>query len=538
MTSDGGGRRLRLPRWWRKLSEGGESATIGRAALVVSGGILFSRILGLLRSSIMFALLGASPEKGLYDAAFAIPDYLYFLMAGGYLSITLVPILARHHAEGREDQVNQAFTAVFRVVGVALVLSTFATLLAAGPLNRLVFPRIADQARLTDLSRIALLSQVFFGMGALLIATQYARRRYLIPTLAPIVYNLGIIAGGVIGAVRGSPSPEAFLWGGLAGAAIGSFGIQWFGARRAGLRVDWMTPIRHESLGEYFRLAIPLMIGQTVVALDEQWTRLFGQLGGEVAIAQLDGARRLNMVPVGLVAQAAGVAAYPFLAKLVAEGRYKELRQTVYRSVTSGLTVAGLATGLVMSLAYPIVRVLYQYNRFGPDDTRAVGTLLIYYALSIPFWVAHQIYGRAFYAMRRMWTPVVIGTIVTVVTIPLLYWFGTEAGAGGVAVASSIGIALYAVTIGVTWHATGSSTEVGALLRAVSRIALTAGVSGFTSLLTTSAVAAYLPPPAALAVSGVVGTGVYIVIGRMLELPGLQDAIDRTRELVRRRTPE
>ncbi|MDH4308402.1 MAG: murein biosynthesis integral membrane protein MurJ, partial [Acidimicrobiia bacterium] len=71
----------------------GEARTIGRAALIVSAGILLSRLLGLARNLLIAALLGVSVDTDLYNAAFTIPDYLFFLMAGGYLSITLIPLL-------------------------------------------------------------------------------------------------------------------------------------------------------------------------------------------------------------------------------------------------------------------------------------------------------------------------------------------------------------------------------------------------------------------------------------------------------------
>ncbi len=169
---------------------------LGRAALVVSGGILLSRLLGFGRNVLLYALLGREVATDLYVDAFTIPDYLFFLMAGGYLSITLVPILSRHHAAGDDDAARRSFTAVFRMVTTALVALTVVLVVFARPLVETVFPRIEDSARLTDLTRVALVSQVFFGMGTLLMAAQYARQRFLIPTLAPLVYNLGIILGG------------------------------------------------------------------------------------------------------------------------------------------------------------------------------------------------------------------------------------------------------------------------------------------------------------------------------------------------------
>lgn len=428
------------------------SSTIRRAALVVSAGILLSRILGFGRDVVMAALLGRTEEADLYAEAFLIPDYLFFLMAGGYLSITLVPILSRYHAAEDQAGAQAAFTAIFKAVGALLVVLTVGAVLTAPQITDLVFPEVPDPERLAGLTRIALFSQIFFGLGTLYMAAQYARQRFLIPTLAPLIYNLGIIGGGLIGAAAGDPSPEAFLWGGLAGAAVGNFALQWWGAGRAGMRLARGVPIRHGAIGEYAAMAIPLMIGQTAVALDEQWPRVFGQFVSEGATAGLSYARRLNMLPVGVLAQAAGVATYPFLAKLFAEGRDAELRYTVARTVKTGLLVALPVSAAVVALARPAVRAAFQYGSFGAADTEFVFPLLGVYALSIPFWVAHQIYTRGFYARRRMWLPVIVGTLVTAVTIPSAYLAARQAGAIGVAAVSSASIAIYTLAIALAWH--------------------------------------------------------------------------------------
>ncbi len=234
------------------------------------------------------------------------------------MAITLVPILARRMEHGDARSVNEAFTAVFRFVVV--VLSTLAVVgfVSASFIVDVVFPEVTgpDAERLVAMTRIALVLQVIFAVGALFSAAQYASRKFLIPTLGPLIYNGGIILGGVTGAMIGEPSPEAFLWGGLVGATIGSLALQWWGASRVGVGVtsgvSWSDP----AIAEYLRIAAPLMVGQSIVALDEQWPGLLGQFVDTGIASGLNFARRLNMLPVGLIAQAAGVAAYPFLARL------------------------------------------------------------------------------------------------------------------------------------------------------------------------------------------------------------------------------
>lgn len=422
---------------------------MGTAAAVISGSVLLSRLLGLGREALLAGLIGVNAETDLYKQAFTIPDLLSYLLAGAYLTITLIPILSRHIETGDRVRADRAFTSVFRFVSIGIVLLTGLMWLLAEPIIALAFPEAADQSRLVSMTRLVLPAQVFLVVGALLMAVQYTHRRFLLPALAPLVYNVGIIAGGLIGAATGDPSPEAFLWGVLAGSAVGNFGLQWLGARRTG---TWFTQdLGGESyVGEYLLLALPLMIGQSVAVLDEQFVRFFGQV--EVgATAALDFARRLNMVPIGVIAQAAGVAAYPFLARLAAKGADRELVATTSRAARNTLFVAVGATSALVVLARPVVRLIYQYGEFNAQDAELVARLLTIYALSIPAWGLHQILARHFYAKRKMWTPVIIGTVFTVIAIPIwlgLYdWLGIE----GFALASTVVMTGYALGLAVAW---------------------------------------------------------------------------------------
>ncbi|MFQ5522328.1 MAG: lipid II flippase MurJ [Acidimicrobiia bacterium] len=422
---------------------------MGTAAAVVSGSVLLSRLLGLGREALLASLIGVNVEGDLYRQAFTIPDLLNYLLAGAYLTITLIPILSRHLEAGDTDGASRAFTSVFRFVAGGILTLTALMWIFADPLVGLAFPEVvAEHVRLVSLTRLVLPAQVFLVVGALLIAVQYAHRRFLLPALAPLVYNLGIIAGGLTGALVGDPSPESFLVGAVAGSAVGNFGLQWFGARRTG---TWLvSPKGQSAVREYLVLALPLMIGQSVAVLDEQFVRFFGQVE-EGATSALSFARQLNMVPVGVIAQAAGVAAFPFLARLAARGNNAELVETTGRAARRTLFVAAAATALVVVLARPSVRLLYQYGEFTGSDADLVARLLAIYAFSIPAWGLHQILVRHFYAKRRMWTPVVIGTVFTLAAVPV--WLGLHAALGveGFALASTLVISGYAAAMLIAW---------------------------------------------------------------------------------------
>ncbi len=505
------------------------SKSIGMAALVVSVGVLLSRVLGYVRTLILAGMLGVGADTDLYAAAFTIPDILFFLMAGGYLSITLVPLLAGHVQSGDRRAAGEVFTAVFRVVLGIMVALTVILIATAGPITGAVFPEITGDAldRLVAMMRVTFASQVFFMAGTMFMAAQYAHRRFVIPTLAPLIYNVGIIAGGVVGSWVGDPSPESFIWGGFAGAAIGNFAIQMWGAKRSGVWFTSGTPVWGRAVPEYFTLAFPLMIGQSAVALDESWPRLFGQFAGESAISELYFARTLNMLPVGVIAQAAGVAAYPFLAGLVAEGDLEQFRATVMRSVRAAIAVGGLAAGLVVALAVPIVGTAFEYGRFDADDTLAVGELLAIFAVTIPFWAAHQVYTRAFYAQRRMWTPVIIGTAVTVAVVPILWVGVNRLGAPGVALGSTIGLVAYTLAIAVSWHRSGSGG--GGPLVGVAVKTMAASVVAGLAAFGIAVLLAGSPSVVRGAVAAPAGAVVYLVAGRLLGLEEVTAVIRRLR---------
>jgi putative peptidoglycan lipid II flippase len=317
----------------------------------------------------------------------------------------------------------------------------------------------------TRLTRIILPAQFFFVVGTLLMAVQYARERFLVPTLAPIVYNLAIILGGVILTDQSDPTADGFAWGVLVGAIVGNFLIQAAGAYQEGLRLPRGIPLANPVVREYLLLALPLMIGQSLVLLDESLARVFGTQLGEGPTSQLGFARQTMLVPIGIVAQAAGVAAYPYLARLAEQRKLHELSVTLARAIRYVIVASLVAAAALVALSIPTIRALFERGRFGPEDTTAAAGALVFYAIGIPFWGVQQLLSRGFYARRQMWAPVVVGTGATVLAIPVYVILKEIMGVSGIALASTVSIAGYTLVLGVIWlDRTGTQ-----VLRGVSR---------------------------------------------------------------------
>jgi len=490
---------------------------MGIAALIVAGGTLLSRVLGLLRQVVFAWLLGAGATGDVYFVAFLIPDFLGYLLAGAYMAITLIPILTRRFAAGDEEDAWRAFWSISRVLVVGSVVLLAAAMPFVSPVLRAVEPGFSD-AQITEaarLTRIVLPAQVFFILGQLFTAVQFARERFVIATLGPIVYNLGIILGGIIGAVgREQPSADGFAWGVLGGSFVGIFLLQWWGARRCGLKWPTGSLRRHPAVRRYLALAVPLMLGQSLVVLDEQLGRAFGSLIKDGGVSWLTFGRQTMLVPVGVIAQAAGVAAYPFLARLIAEGKHREMAEAVSRALRYIVVLSLAAAAGLIALSVPAVRLLYERGSFDATDTIATAGTVVFFALGVPMWGLQQILARGFYAREEMWTPVIVGTLATAAAVPI-YWGLHEAmGVNGLALASTVAITLYTAALAVIWYRrTGSEFSRPVAVTSLRNLPL-AAAAGFAAWAAADWVMGRFPIQgeisslAALAVGGIIVLGV------------------------------
>ena len=199
-------------------------------------------------------------------------------------------------------------------------------------------------------------------------------------------------------------------------------------------------------------------------------------------------------VPVGVIAQAAGVAAYPYLARLFAEGRSRDMADTVDRAMRWVILLSLAATAMLATLAVPTITVLFERYQFTADDTVATASALVVYAFAIPIWGALAVLTRAFYARRQMWTPVIIGTVFAIAAIPVYALAQDRFGIEGVAAASVLALGGFSITLGVLWYGEPDHAgRVRPLLAAAFRALPLAVVGGIAALATSWAIGEVLP---------------------------------------------
>lgn len=426
------------------------ASRISAAALLLASSVLLSRVLGYAREALLAYRVGAGASTDAYYAAFQIPDLLNSLLAGGALSIAFLPLYTRHLAARDEAAADHLLATVLGTLTTVAAVATAVLWWFAEPLIALQFPRFdaPTQAMTVHLTRIVLPAQVFFIAGGIINATLFAHGRFGAAALAPLIYNAAIIAGGLL-ASQVSAGAEGFAWGALAGAILGPF-LAPLLYTRGRVRLRARVAPQDRIFLRYLLVAAPLLFGQSLLTVDEWYQRWFGALLGAGAISYLSYARRLMLVPVAVVGQAIAAAALPALSRLYAENQLTELNRVVLRTLQGGLGIAILAGGGCFGLAYPLVYAVYQRGAFGPNDTAAVAATLSWFCLAVPAWITQQIIVRAFYARSDTLRPMLLGTVVAAVSIPLYLALGRQSGVEGLAAASVLAMSVSAV-VTVLW---------------------------------------------------------------------------------------
>jgi putative peptidoglycan lipid II flippase len=413
------------------------------ASLIWGASILASRLIGLVREAVIGRVLGGGSQADVFWTAFVIPDFLNFMLAGGALSLVFIPLYAAHLGRGATEEGERSFSVIANTVTLLLLVGLGALYVSAPYLVTIIAPGFdALQAeRLVRLTRIILPAQAFHVIGGLLGAVLQARDKHTLPALAPLFYTGSIVLGGLIG-----QSDEGFAWGVLVGSILGPFGLPLIGALKLGLRWRLHLDLSHPDLRTWFWRSLPIMLGFSIIAVDDWLIRRQGSLLEPGTISTLQYAKTLMKVPMGVFGLATGVAAFPTLARLISEGRAAEA-QTTLTSALRTMLVLTFAAQVALTLAGgPIAGLLYG-ARLDPSQHLQIGFALAIFGCGLWAWAAQTLVARGFYAQGLTWLPTAIGSGVVLLAFPLYPMFAHQLGALGLPLASTIAISTYVLIL-------------------------------------------------------------------------------------------
>jgi putative peptidoglycan lipid II flippase len=445
------------------------------------GTVMASRVIGYIREAYIAYAFGAGSQTDAYVAAFTLPDWLNYIVAGGAASITFISIYTRFLAEKRDGEAEKTFSVVITVMTAVMVAGTIITEILAPQFVRWMFHGFsAAQVELTvHLTRILLPAQIFFYVGGVVSAVLLSHRLFLFPALGPLLYNIFIIFGGVIAGHRLGIGSLAY--GAVAGSVVGPFLASVIGAVKIGTGYKPSFDILNPAFREWVKLSVPLMLGVSLVTADD-WILRHYAAGGVGDISHLNYAKRLFAVPIAVLGQATGQASLPFFARLFNEKRLKEFASTVNDSVYRVAAASFLASGWMMAAAFPLIDLVYRRGRFLVSDTQTTAIYFFWFSLSLALWSAQGLYARAFYAAGDTLTPMLAVTVITGASLPLYSVLFHKFGVIGLAFASDSGIGANLLALATLLHYRRMVSLADLRWDELGKSALTAVVAGFVSL--------------------------------------------------------
>ncbi len=420
---------------------------VARAAVLVMAAFAVSRVLGLVRQIVFGHYFGTGAAMDAYVAAQRIPEAIFFVVAGGALGSAFIPLFTGRLTRNETQSAWKLASAVINILLIVLVpLSLLCIVFAPWLVRVLIAPALAAdvQAQIATLMRVMLLSTAIFGVSGVVMGILNAHQHFLLPAIAPILYNLALIGGGIWGGETGL-GPMGPAIGTVVGAVVHLL-IQVPGLVRYGARYWPIVGRGDPGVVEVGKLMAPRVLGVAAVQVNMVVSNNLASRLGAGAIAALEYAWLIMLLPQGVFAQAVGTAVFPTFSAQAARGETDALRKTLTLMLRVIVAVTLPAAVGLMTLGRPIIAVMFQRGEFDAASTQAVAWALIFYAVGLVGMSAIEVLARAFYALHDTWTPALAAllsvalNLVLGLALPSVFAVFGKATHGGLALASALAL--------------------------------------------------------------------------------------------------
>lgn len=389
-------------------------------AAIIAATVFVSKILGLIRDRLLAATF--SPETvALFFAAFRIPDMLFQLIVFGALSVAFIPVFTEIlQKKGRGEAFKLAQSILNSTILILLIITILAYFFIT-PLTSWIVPGFTDDQKIqtANLTKVILIGQIILAVGFFFIGVLQSFQRFIIPALAGIFYNFGIILGIIILAKPLGIFGAAF--GVIIGAALHML-VQLPIILSLGFRFN-LGRLFHKGVLEIGKLTSVRTLGLVAEQINETVGVILASIISTASVTYLTFAQHLQLVPISLFGATIAQAALPVLSAERARGRMEEFKATLLTTLHQILFLALPAAAILIVLRIPAVRLTFGASQFDWPSTVLTGKTLAYLSIGLAAQAISLLLVRSFYALKDTKTPVLISLSTVTLNIVLAYFF-------------------------------------------------------------------------------------------------------------------
>lgn len=398
--------------------------TILSAAFLIMALSLASRVLGLARDRLLAAYFGSGPDLASYLAAFRLPDFIFQVLIFGTITVSFIPIFTE--LSQKEDS-RKLWGTVSNIINVAFLFFVAISLLCfifVEPIVAMIAPGLtvdpAQHATLINLTRIMIIAQIFLAVSSFFTGILQSNQRFLIPALAPVFYNVGIISGAIL------LSNNLGIYGPAIGVVLGAimhFLIQVPAIYASGFNYRFVFNLRDRDLVKLVHLGLPRSVGLFASQINETVDIALASIISAKSVVAFNFASHLYVVPIGLFGATIAQAALPTLSLEYARRNLDAFKRTILTSMHQMLFLVVPAAICLIVLRIPLVRLIFGASEFDWPATVLTGRTLAALSFGIAAQSVLLLIVRAFYALHDTVTPLKIGFVSVAANIALSLTF-------------------------------------------------------------------------------------------------------------------
>jgi putative peptidoglycan lipid II flippase len=409
----------------------------------------FSRVAGLVREVVAASYYGTTGAASAFTFAFQLPNLIRALVADAALSSAFVPVFSELMEKRQRAQAAALASSLFGLILVVLGVLTLVCILLAGelipPLTGDKFTPALDSLTV-GLTRVLFPIVVLLGLNGLVVGILNAHDHFSVPAIAPLVWNLVIIAAlvALTPLFEGDDRIYAYAIGVLAGTVV-QFAMCLPVLKRVGFSLGFSLDLRDPRIIRVLKLMLPVSIGLGLINVNLLINTLLGSLISEEASSAIDKAFRIYMLPQGMFSVAVATVLFPSLSRLASRRDFAGLRAITGRGTRLIAILLIPSAAATAVLATPITRLVFQYGAFDEDSTRQTAEALVAFSFSLPFSGINLLLTRTFFSLQRPWMPTKLAGITLLINVAVSVALYRPLGIAGIVLGTVASTAAMAV---------------------------------------------------------------------------------------------